>query len=402
MTGDGVGTAGRASLRRVRLRNFRSIAWCDVELRNPTLLVGPNATGKSNFLDGLQFVRDALNSRLDYALRTRGGLDVVRRKSGGHPTHLTLRVDSTSLHSGDASYVFEIAAGSGGAYRVKEEVCKVSLPTPCEFHRRDDDVEFRGFEGQRTLRAPASDDLFLPRAGQEFKKVLDLLLGITVYAFDPVAMRQPQPPEPYESLARDGHNLGSVLRKHPSTRVSEYLSAIVPGVERVEGAHTGGYDTFRFKQSVKGQKYPWTFPAASMSDGTLRALAVLVALLTDSAQRPSVVAIEEIEAGLHPGAAGVLWDALLEASRCSQVVVSTHSPDLLDRDDLEDASLLGVSIQEGRTVIGPPSEADRRILKEQLCTAGELMRQARLQPEQSDGDPPPRQEMFRFPESAAI
>ena len=215
-------------------------------------------------------------------------------------------------------------------------------------------------------------------------------------------MRQPQPPEPYEALARDGHNLGSVLRKHPSDRVNDYLSAIVPGVERVEGAHTGGYDTFRFKQDVKGQKHPWTFPAASMSDGTLRALAVLVALLTDSAQRPSLVAIEEIEAGLHPGAAGVWWDALLEASRCSQVIVSTHSPDLLDRDDLEDASLLGVSIQDGRTVVGPPSEADLRVLREQLCTAGELMRQVRLQPDQSDLDVPPRQEMFRFPEYIAL
>lgn len=390
-----------APIRRVRLRNFRSIAWCDVELRNPTVLVGPNATGKSNFLDGLQFIRDALDSRLDYALRTRGGLDVVRRKSGGHPTHLTLRIDLTSPESGDASYVFEIAAGSGGAYRVKEEICMVSFPTPCDFHRRDDEIEFGGFAGQSTLRAPASDDLFLPRAGEQFKHVLDLLLGITVYAFDPVAMRQPQPPEPYEALARDGHNLGSVLRKHPSDRVNDYLSAIVPGVERVEGAHTGGYDTFRFKQDVEGQKHPWTFPAASMSDGTLRALAVLVALLTDSAQRPSLVAIEEIEAGLHPAAAGVLWDALLEASRCSQVIVSTHSPDLLDRDDLEGASLLGVSIQDGRTTVGSPAEVDLQVLREQLCTAGELMRQARLQPEQSDADAPPRQEMFRFPDRVA-
>ena len=380
----------------MRLRNFRSIAWCDVELRNPTVLVGPNATGKSNFLDGLQFIRDALDSRLDYALRTRGGLDVVRRKSGGHPTHLTLRIDLTSPESGDTSYVFEIAAGSGGAYRVKEEVCKVTLPRPCDFHRREDTVEFSGFEGQRTLRVPASDDLFLPRAGEEFKQVLDLLLGITVYAFDPVAMRQPQPPEPYEALARDGHNLGSVLRKHPSTRVSEYLAAIVPGVEKVEGAHIGGFDTFRFKQGVQGQKYPWTFPAASMSDGTLRALGVLVALLTDSAQRPSLVAIEEIEAGLHPGAAGVLWDALLEASRCSQLIVSTHSPDLLDRDDLQDASLLGVSILDGRTVVAPPPEADLRVLQEQLCTAGELMRQVRLQPDPGEVEEPPRQEMFRF------
>ena len=388
-------------IRRVRLRNFRSIAWCDVELQNLTVLVGPNATGKSNFLDGLQFVRDALDSRLDYALRTRGGLDVVRRKSGGHPTHFTLRIDLTSPTCGDASYVFEIAAGSGGAYSVKEEVCKVSLPRPCDFHRRDGEVEYGGFDGLRTLPAPASDVLFLPLAGEEFKGVLDLLLGMTVYAFNPVEMRQPQPPEPYEALARDGHNLGSVLRKHPSNRVNEYLSEIVPGIERVEGAHTGGFDTFRFRQGVQGQKHPWMFPAASMSDGTLRALAILVALLTDTAQRPSLIAIEEIEAGLHPAAAGVLWDALLEASRCSQLIVSTHSPDFLDRDDLEGASLLGVSIEDGRTVVGPPSERDLQVLREQLCTAGELMRQVRLQPDRADDDGAPRQEMFQFPEYAS-
>ena len=57
---------------RVALRNYKSIASCDVQLRPLMFLVGPNGAGKSNFLDALRFVADALNLSLDHAIRDRG------------------------------------------------------------------------------------------------------------------------------------------------------------------------------------------------------------------------------------------------------------------------------------------------------------------------------------------
>src|SRR5713101_3554241 len=74
-------------LTRVVLRNYKSIAACDVQLCPLVFLVGPNGAGKSNFLDALRFVADALRTSLDHALRDRGGIKEVRRRSGGHPTH---------------------------------------------------------------------------------------------------------------------------------------------------------------------------------------------------------------------------------------------------------------------------------------------------------------------------
>ena len=59
---------------RVVLKNYKSIARCDVRLRPLMFLVGPNGSGKSNFLDALRFVSDALNTSLDHALRDRGGI----------------------------------------------------------------------------------------------------------------------------------------------------------------------------------------------------------------------------------------------------------------------------------------------------------------------------------------
>ena len=71
-----------ASVTRVVLKNFKSIAACDVKLGPLTVLVGPNGSGKSNFVDSLRFVSDSLTTTLDHALRDRGGINEVRRRSG--------------------------------------------------------------------------------------------------------------------------------------------------------------------------------------------------------------------------------------------------------------------------------------------------------------------------------
>jgi predicted ATPase len=78
---------------RVRLRNYKSIAACDVEPGPLCFLVGPNGCGKSNFLDALRFVAEALRFSLEHALRDRGGIQEVRRRSGGHPNHFGIRLD---------------------------------------------------------------------------------------------------------------------------------------------------------------------------------------------------------------------------------------------------------------------------------------------------------------------
>jgi predicted ATPase len=72
---------------RVIVRNYKSIAACDLHLGPLSILVGPNGSGKSNFLDALRFVSEALGYTLDHALRGRGGINDVRRRSSGHPTH---------------------------------------------------------------------------------------------------------------------------------------------------------------------------------------------------------------------------------------------------------------------------------------------------------------------------
>jgi predicted ATPase len=133
----------------------------------------------------------------------------------------------------------------------------------------------------------------------------------------------------------------------------------------------------RNRPDQKGLK----FQATNMSDGTLRALGVLVALLQATGRFPLVVGVEEPETALHPAAVAVLLDAARDASRHAQVILTSHSPDLLDRDDIPDDALLAVSAEHGRTVIGRVDEAGRAALRDHLFTAGELLRMNQLEPE---------------------
>jgi hypothetical protein len=77
----------------------------------------------------------------------------------------------------------------------------------------------------------------------------------------------------------------------------------------------------------------------------------------------------------------VLLEGLREASASTQVVVTSHSPDLLDDSALEVPELLAVVADENGTSIGSLDELARAKLRDRLCTPGELLRLGELRPE---------------------
>lgn len=377
-------------IRRVKLRNYKSIRACDVALGRLAILVGPNGSGKSNFLDALRFTSDSLLNTLDVALRDRGGVNEVRRRSGGHPNHFAVRLDLSLRDGTTGHYAFKVGAATGGKFTVTDEEC---LVTPPGFG--SEQVHFRVRQGEvstnieERLPAAARDRLFLVNASNvpAFRPVYDALSAMGFYNLNPAAIREPQPPRPGALLQRDGANLASVLghlrQQNPAAlvRVVDYLKRVAPGVEGVARRSLGTMETIVFRQRVEGRKDPWEFYATNISDGTLRGLGVLVALLQSNGEPPTLVGLEEPEVALHPAAVGVLIDAIREASLHTQVVVTSHSPELLDRDDLEDSSLLAVSAEDGVTTIGQVSEFGRKALRDRLFTAGELLRMNQLEPD---------------------
>lgn len=375
-------------LRRVVLKNYRSIAGCDVLLGPLTFLVGPNGSGKSNFLDALRLTAEGLRISLEHALRDRGGIAEVRRRSGGHPTHFGIRLEMTLPSGLDAAYAFQVGAAKGGAFVLQREECRVGRSLYIV-------VEGRLASTTESIMPPvATDRLYLVAAAglPSFRPVYDALSRLSFLNPVPDVIRTPQPPDPGEQLARDGRNLAGVVDRMPEEarrRVNEYLAQIVPGIRGVDVVRALGLETLEFRQDVPGQQQPWRFKAGSMSDGTLRAFCVLVSLFQGAAgaRRSPLVCLEEPEMALHPAAAGVLLEALEEASESRQVLVTTHSPDLLESPSVGADMIRAVVLEEGETHIGPVDDAGREALARNLYNAGELLRLAQLAPDPRAASP---------------
>lgn len=359
-------------------------------------LVGPNGSGKSNFLDALRFVVDSLNTSLDHAFRQRNGIKEVRRRSGGHPTHFSMRLDF-QLPSGDSGYYsFRIGARPHGGFEVLDEECRLTSAELFNGNPRPNPY-FKVENGTVTTSEPivpvaVTDRLYLVAASSipVFRPVYDALSRMAFYNLNPERIRDLQITDAGDLLTGDGDNIASVLKKMKDysptlkARIEAYLATVVSDVVGVDVKELGTKATLEFRQQVVGAEHPWRFPASSMSDGTLRALGVLVALFQGSngvGVRVPLIGIEEPEIALHPAAVGALLDSLEEASASKQILITSHSPDLLDNERIDPNSLLAVVAEKGVTRIGPLDEAGRTALHDHLYTAGELLRINQLAPE---------------------
>lgn len=375
-------------LKRVILRNYKSIGLCDVKLTSLTYLVGANGAGKSNFLDALHLVRDALSSSLDNAMNERGGLSAVRRRSNGHPTHFSIDLEFVLPSGEEGKYAFSVGALSSGGYEVQKERCSIGGKGKGPYFSLEKGKVVETSED--TFPVVTADRLALVSASglAAFRPVFDALTAMGFYNVNPKVIRDLQRPQDGRLLKPAGENIASVIghliRTNPEAIaiIEQYLHAVVPTVHRVEREAVGPMESLVFHQDMAGAEHRWRFPAQSMSDGTLRALGILTALFQGSSDySPSFIGIEEPETALHPGASAALREALERASEHTQVIVTSHSPDLLDDFDISPDALLIVASEAGVTRIVPLGKGSRDVMREHLFSAGELLRLNQLQPD---------------------
>ena len=373
-----------------QIKNYKSLASTVIRLKQFTVLVGPNGAGKSNFVDALRFINECLVGSISLPIQSRGGVSAVRRKSRGHPRSFGFRL-SIELNSGQfADFSFEIAPEPHGAFEVKRERCIIQSLLGNEYRYEVEGGKFtREAKGIRAKIEP--DRLALPvlSATEEFSPVYDYLSNMRFYSLALDKIRGLQEADPGEILKRDGSNAAAVLReirrRNPSIYelVCQLLSKVVPGTSYAEYVQIGQKETIRFKQEVEGDYVPWAFDSVSMSDGTLRVLGILLAIFQVSP--PTLIAIEEPEASIHPAALGVLVDILKAgAQSATQILVTTHSPDLIDNSNIEDDEILAVESVKGNTIIAPIAGIPRNMIKEHLYTPGEMLRSGELEPDKEE------------------
>jgi predicted ATPase len=379
------GQPNAVGIRRLQIRNYKSIGAATVELGPLTILVGANGAGKTNFVDALSFVRDCVSDSVELAFKDRGGIASARRRSGGHPTHIGIRLLIDLPDSQRADYAFEIAAERGERFSIARERCFVQdfLGESHSFELKQG-VFIREIPG---IRAKVGSDrlaLFAASATDEFRPLFDFLAGMRFYSIDPVRLQGLQDPDAGDFLEPDGRNAAAVLKRlHDNSRdhydrICRLLAAAVEGIQTVTHRPVGKFETLEFKQDV-GLKSPWTFEAHSVSDGTLRMLGLLLAVF--QLGPVSVLTIEEPEASVHPAVTEQIVQVLRDASRDRQILITTHSPDLLDYPDVGDEELRVVTKEGGSTIVAPLAEVSRDAVRRQLYTSGELLRVGELEPD---------------------
>jgi hypothetical protein len=295
-------------LKKIRLKDFKSFADEEVELAPLTLLVGANASGKSNFLDALRFLqgiflglpaRDVLDgeesSRPDAWPGLRGRAQEAARLGTSAFTINSLWQQAPSTP--EAERWHRISCGTDPVSILPEEMCAGKSPEPEILSLKIDPDQMRGY-GHR--KAP------LGEGGKNVSGVLADLLA------DPEEKR--------------------IFVEW----LTELCAPELEDIDFVEVKELG--DVMAIFVEKEGRR----ISSRSISDGTLRFLGTLLALRT--AEVGSVVLIEEIEAGLHPTRIRLLVQYLeaVTQARGIQVIATTHSPVVLQW--LSDESLRDVIV----------------------------------------------------------
>lgn len=385
-------------VRSLILRGFRSLPNVKIDFDNPTFLVGRNGAGKSNIGDALRFISEAMNSALREVIDRRGGITSVRTKLPGRslPRNFGLGVvigtnewlqlvrnpptEFPPDHVDCVRYAFELSPLRDYAFEVSREQCVLhSLDGKTRWFDRRGTIAESNIAGFSKVKLLSASSLAMPLLSGllPFEFIQQTLSRMKVYSIEPTALREMQDPDSGTDLSADGRNAASVFeeieRRAPGDikRIREILSAIVPNTLSLDTVQHGKKLAIEFTQQW-GESNRLTFEAFSMSDGTLRALGLLLAIF--QVHKPSLIFIDEPETSIHPGAASAILDVLRHASSTMQVVISTQSPEILEAKWIESRNIRSVVWREGATFVEEIPQAAKHALTAHLMGAGELLR----------------------------
>jgi len=372
--------------RRVALKNYRSIESAEVELAPFTVIVGPNGSGKTNFVDAL-----ALASEMAFdaasAVQARGGFMALRRwgTEDTAPIQASIRT-AASRELLDTTYVehsFSLVPSQDTGWKFLDESYEVrSAGAAVVQYKRPNRSVVAKKPPPLIDTLPTTSVMLFARqfSDRDFIEVRRLQLELP-------RIRAPQAPSEASKLLESGANITSVLRKlrAQNGRGFEFVLAamrrVIPGLEDISVEEVGGFLVLRFSQQLASGVAHFT--ASNMSEGALRALGIIVAAQTLSSSE--LLIVEEPEVAIHPGAAALLFEVLKRASQQGSVLVTTHSPELLDA--AQDEELLVCSYRNGTTRIGPLATAQREIVREGLFSLSELARSEPLRIEGEESVP---------------
>jgi predicted ATPase len=340
--------AGTGQLAHIRLKNWKNFASVDVALARRAFLLGPNASGKSNFLDAIRFLRDlvTMGGGFQEAVRRRGGVSAIRCLAARRDPDV--QIAATVLFAEETRWEYELVFNQDNRRvpRIKKERITREGQVLLERPNREDQSD-----GERLTQTYLEQ----VNVNRQFREIGQLFASVRYLHVVPQLVREPD-----RSIGRSldpfgGDFLEQIAKTHDKTRtarlrrIRDALRVAVPQLEEVEL-----WRDQRGTPHLRGKYRHWRPQGAwqdesQFSDGTLRLMGLLWATMDGTGP----LLLEEPELSLHPEILRYLPQmfARLVHRTGRQILVSTHSTELL-RDDgigLDEVLLLSPGI-EGTSV----------------------------------------------------
>lgn len=309
---------------KISIQGFKSLRDCEISLRNRNILIGPNASGKSNFLQVFTLIQQILTGRLQFYFERHGGPDALFYR--GRQRCRQLRVH---LFFEDTGYLFSLVPTDNDFLMFADEYLQT----------RNDGCFSLG-EGQKESSLFFAPNLFGAAVGIS-ETMRSWIPAHYNRNDDNAPIRKLQDIYDCRFLRPDGSNLGAILYyikehfpKHYTRIVMTVRLAVpslqdfvfVPCMEHID------YMTFYWKEKGSGV----LLDARQISSGTLRFICLATLLLMPEQLQPPVILLDTPERELHPAAIRILAAMLRTVSHSRQIIFSTNSSSLLSEFDPED------------------------------------------------------------------
>jgi len=316
----------------LKLTNWRNFRKVDVNLGVRTFLIGPNASGKSNFLDVFKFLRDIASpgGGLQKAVNDRGGIPKIRCLAARKESQIEIEVHLNEIKNSRGKWIYSVGIkqdprGYRLPYLIYEKVTKNDKLI----------LERPDAEDEKDKLRLTQTHLEQINANFEFRKIADFFESIYYSHLVPQLLRYPDqfvgPPVKNDPFGRNFLekviNTPEKTRRSRLKKIEKALQSAVPhlkqltdtrderGVPHLEAV----YEHWRPKAGKQREE--------QFSDGTLRLIGFLWAILDGD----SLLLLEEPELSLHSGIVEqlpvLIWR--IQSKRKRQVIISTHSADLL-------------------------------------------------------------------------
>ncbi|WP_243345453.1 AAA family ATPase [Parabacteroides sp. FAFU027] len=402
-------------INKIHLSNFKNFEDVEVDLSDMNVIVGANASGKTNFIEALQFIKDIKDFGIENAFSLHGGIEYLQniqlkeKRSTVIEIHFQtdegISIESSYkntlyLNINNIIYSLEIILSDSGSYeiqqesfRYKTELLDLISETPV-LDEYEFEFELLSKQGKITFESSLDKDITItskektiiikkekispirvpiefltdnPNPYEKNKKRTLLeeysfliesdLFNFSIYDFDLKKAKNSAPIIGKTDLANNGENLTFIIKNILSNQekyrqLANLLRDILPFIK--------GLNVERFYDKSLLLKVQETYnsnseiPSSLLSDGTISITAIVIALFFEN---KNLAIFEEPEHGIHPALIAKLIQLFYQASKKKQVIITTHNPEILKHTRLEDLILI-LRKEDGFANISKPAEKE--------------------------------------------